>query len=313
MQTALIIGGTGQLGRTLKLHLIKKKIKPVITTRYKKNELNKKNFVIVKLDIYNKNEIYSLIFNHKPKFIFYFSGQSSPSISFFKKNETIKSNYIGCRNFLDVIKKNNFDVKFFNATSSEIFAYTKKKITSESLKKTNSPYGYSKLKSFNITKKYRNKYKLKTFNIIFFNTESIYRNKKFLIPKICMAAINAKKFKKKTSFGNLNVVREWNWADDQCRILIKFLDKKPQDFILSNGKRYSVLEMIKFAFEYFSLNHEDYIMVNKKLIRKKEVIEKKSNYKIYLRKNKIKEPNFIFGKKLIHKIIEHILKGSKNF
>ena len=56
-----------------------------------------------------------------------------------------------------------------------------------------------------------------------------------------MAAIRAKKFGTKTAFGNLEIAREWNWCSEQCEYLLKFLNKKPQDFILSNGKLFSEL------------------------------------------------------------------------
>ena len=79
------------------------------------------------------------------------------------------------------------------------------------------------------------------------------------MPKICLAAIKAKEKNIKTEFGNLNISREWNWCDEQCKYLIIFVNKKPQDFILSNGKSYSAINLMKFAFGYFNLDYKKYI------------------------------------------------------
>lgn len=78
-------------------------------------------------------------------------------------------------------------------------------------------------------------------------------------------------------------------ADDQCDLLVKFVKKKPQDFILSNGKPYSVKKMINYAFQYFKLDYTKYIKVSKKFYKKGEAIKKKSDYLYYLNKNNIKK------------------------
>ena len=144
----------------------------------------------------------------------------------------------------------------------------KKKIGLKTKKNPISPYGFAKLKSYQITKKFREKYNLSTYNAIIFNTESTLREKDYLIPKICIAAINAKKLGKKTEFGNLKIAREWNWCSEQCEYLLKFLTKKPQDFILSNGKLFTAIQMVKFAFDYFNIDYKPFILKNKKFFRK---------------------------------------------
>ena len=190
-----------------------------------------------------------------------------------------------------------------NSSSSEIFSDTKKKLEIKSKKKPISPYGKAKLLSFNITKKFRESYNVKSYNAIFFNTESYFREKNFLIPKICLAAINAQKFGKITSFGNLNVVREWNWCDEQCNLLLKFISKKPQDFILSNGKPFSGYQMLEFAFEYFKLDFRNFIKIDSKHFRKRDFNYKLSNFKKNIVNQNSKWIPKIFGKKLIYKLI----------
>ena len=309
---AIIVGGTGQFGIITSKFLLKKNYKVIVTTRYpkKRNLFSKdKNLKISKLNIYDKNEIKKLIFKFKPNIVFYFAGQSSPSKSFLKRKETYKSNVIGCKNFLDILFKNNIKCKFVNASSCEIFGKINGKIKLSSIKKPVSPYGYSKLESFKITKKYRDVNNVASYNAIIFNTESHLRNRVYLIPKICMAAISAKKRNIKTKFGDLKISREWNWCEDQVKYLHRFVQKKPQDFILSNGKNYSAIKMLKFAFEYFNLDYKKYIIFNnKKFLRKKDVKDKKSDYKSCLIRNKVLRKDKIFGEKLVKKLIEFYLK-----
>ena len=312
---AILVGGTGQFGISLSKELFKRKTKIVITTRSikkAKKKFGKSKFNYEKLNVLNIKQIKKLLLKYKPEKIFYLAGQSSPGKSFSTKKETYLSNFAGCKNFLEVLKKYKIPSKFINFSSCEIYGDYKRKINIESKKKPISPYGLAKLKAHNETKKYRKKYNLKSYNAIIFNTESIYRPKDYLIPKICIAAIKAKKNNVKTKFGNTKIIREWNWCEEQCKYLLKFIEKKPQDFILSNGKFFSATEMLKFAFDYFNLNYKKFVVVDKKFIRKADSKIKKSNFLVCLRKNKIKRVNKIYGKKLINKLILHYLNEKKH-
>ena len=311
---AIIVGGTGQFGITLVNQLLKKKIKIIVTTRSltkTKKKLKNKKINLIKLNILSKIQIKKLLLKYKPEVIFYLAGQSSPGKSFFCKEETYLSNFIGCKNFLETLKDYKISSKFINFSSCEIYGNFKKKINLKSEKKPISPYGFAKLKAHIETKKYRENFNLKTYNAIIFNTESIYRPKNYLIPKICLAAIKAKKNNLKTKFGNIKISREWNWCEDQCRILLKFIEKKPQDFILSNGKFFSAKQMLSFAFGYFKIDYRNFILIDKKFIRKTDSKIKKSNFLQCLNRNKIKRVDKIYGKKLIHKIIHHYLNEQK--
>lgn len=315
---AIIIGGSGQIGISLCYKLLKKNYKIIITSRnvklaQKKIPFKNKNLKIVKLDILNKKKIKLFLNKEMPQIIFYFAGQSSPSKSFLKSKVTFESNFTGCKNFLKLIYEEKINCKFVNASTCEIFDKKLKKIGPNSKKKPISPYGNSKLKSHNLTKFYRNSKKLKAYNAIFFNTESIYRHKNYLIPKICIAAINANRFNKISYFGNLDISREWNWADEQTEYLIKFVNKKPQDFILSNGKSFSARQMLEFAFNHFKLDYKKYIKTHAKFLRKKDFLGKISNYQKCLKRNKLNRKSKIYGKKIIELLINHYEKQRKNF
>ena len=313
---SIIVGGSGQLGISLAKLLLKKKYKVIVTTRNlslaaKKIPIRNKNLKLIKLDVLKKNQINSMIENIKPKIIYYFAGQSSPVLSYKKNKITYLSNVKGCENFLKILYEKKIKTKFVNASSSEIFSKSVKKIGINSKKEPISPYGKAKLISFNITKFFREKKKLNTYNVIIFNTESYYRKKNYLIPKICIAAIKAKRYGKKTFFGNLDVSREWNWSDEQVIYLMKFVNKKPQDFILSNGYSYSAKKMLSYAFEYFNLNYKLFTKTKKNYIRKKDFLIKKSNFTSCLNRNNIKRNSKVHGKKLINLMIKFYLNEKK--
>ncbi len=313
--SAIIIGGTGQFGILMGRLLEKKNYKVFITSRNNKKRFYLKKYLkesnLIKLNIYNKKEIKKVISKLNPKLILYFAGQSSPQLSFKRKRETLKSNFYGCKNVLEVMRENNINCKFLNAASSEMYGHVKGKIELSTPKKPLSPYGLAKKKSFNLVKEYREKYNMNNYNAILFNSESFLRKKNFVIPKICLAAINAHKYKKKTILNNILVSREWNWCESQCELIFKFLKKPPQDFISSNGKCYSIREMLTFAFRYFKLDYKEFIIVKNLSLKKNEVKIKKTDFFKYLKKNGIKINFKIYGKSLIIKMIKYYLNENK--
>ena len=190
-----------------------------------------------------------------------------------------------------------------------MYGHVKNKININTIKKPLNPYGLAKKKSFDLVKKFRIKKGILGYNAIMFNTESILRNKNFLIPKICLGAINAYKNKKKLVLNNIITTREWNWCEEQCKLLYEFSKKKPQDFILSNEKAYSIQQMLIFAFRYFNLDYKDYVITRFKKLKKNEVKSKKSQCKKNFEKNNIHFKSNIFGKKLIYKMLKFYLNA----
>jgi GDPmannose 4,6-dehydratase len=315
LKIALIIGGTGQIGVYLANELIKKKYKVFISSRKiaeaKRNKFQivniykKVNFV--KLNLYNKKKVQELIKKIKPDNIYYLAGQSSVDKSFKKPKETVISNFYGCKNVLESLKEIKFSGKFLNIASSEIFGNQKGFKSLNKKLKPVSPYGKAKLRSFNLTKKFRKKFKLKTYNAILFNCDSILRPKNFVIPKICLSAIRAYNGdKEKIKFGDLNVVRDWGWVEEYVEGIYKITEKKPNDIIIATGKFFKLKDLIKYAYDFFNLNWKDYIIETNKLKRPKEIREVKVNTKQTERKIGWKAKTD--GKKVILKLIKYYLK-----
>jgi GDPmannose 4,6-dehydratase len=315
LKIALIIGGTGQIGVYLANQLLKKKYKVFISsrkiTKAKRNKFKiiniykKVNFV--KLNLYNKKKVHKLIKKIKPDNIYYLAGQSSVDKSFKKSKETIISNFYGCKNVLESLKEIKFSGKFLNIASSEIFGNQKGFKSLNKKLKPVSPYGKAKLRSFNLTKNFRKKFKLKTYNAILFNCDSILRPKNFVIPKICLSAIRAYNGdKEKIKFGDLNVVRDWGWVEEYVEGIYKITEKKPNDIIIATGKFFKLKDLIKYAYDSFNLNWKDYIIETNKLKRPKEIREVKVNTKQTERKIGWKAKTD--GKKIILKLIKYYLK-----
>jgi len=315
LKTALIVGGTGQIGIYLANELLKKKYKIFISTRKitldKKNKLKiiniDKKVNLVKLNLYKKREILDLIKKINPNIIFYLAGQSSVAKSFEKPKETIVSNFNGCKNFLEILKKNKFLGKFINIASSEIFGNQKGLKSLKKKLKPISPYGKAKLKSFNLTKNFRRKFKLKTYNAIIFNCESILRPKNFVIPKICLSAIKAfNGYKKITKFGNLEVVRDWGWAEEYVKAIYKITLHQPDDIIIATGKYFRLKDLIRYAYDFFGLDWKDHVIETNKLKRPKEIrIVKVSTEQTF---NKIGWKAKINAKNIVIKLIKYYLK-----
>ena len=315
MKIALIIGGTGQIGVYLANQLLKKKYKVFISSR-KITEAKRNKFKIIniykkvnfiKLNLYNKKKVKELIKKIKPDNIYYLAGQSSVDKSFKKPKETIISNFYGCKNVLESLKEIKFSGKFLNVVSSEIFGNQKGFKSLNKKLKPVSPYGVAKLKSFNLTKKFRKKFKIKTYNAILFNCDSILRPKNFVIPKICLSAIKAfDGYKEKIKFGDLNVVRDWGWVEEYVEAIYKITQKKPDDIIIASGKYFKLKDLIKYAYQFFNLDWEDYIIQTNKLKRPQEIREVKVNIKQTHRKIGWKAKTD--GKKVILKLIKYYLK-----
>ena len=315
MKIALIIGGTGQIGVYLANQLLKKKYKVFISSRkITEAKINKfkiiniyKKVNFIKLNLYNKKKVKELIKKIKPDNIYYLAGQSSVDKSFKKPKETIISNFYGCKNVLESLKEIKFSGKFLNIASSEIFGNQKGFKSLNKKLKPVSPYGKAKLRSFNLTKNFRKKFKLKTYNAILFNCDSILRPKNFVIPKICLSAIRAfNGDKQKIKFGDLNVVRDWGWVEEYVEGIYKITENKPNDIIIATGKFFKLKDLIKYAYNFFNLNWKDYIIQTNKLKRPQEISEVKVNTK--QTENKIGWKAKTDGKKVILKIIKYNLQ-----
>lgn len=279
---ALIFGITGQDGAILSSILLKKKYEVFGISR------NKDYSKLVKLKINDKikkiatikNSIILNLLNKNFQEIYFLGGQSNVIKSFTYINQTYESQIKPINIILNfILNQKGKKSKFLYAASSEMFGQqnTKKKINENTSKNPLSPYGLSKLISFEIIKEYRNTHNLPVCSAILFNHESSLRQKDYIIKKIIDTARRIKFNKRnKLIIGNVNIKRDWGWAEDfmnACNLILR--KNRIDDYVIATGKTVSLKTMLRLSFRSQGLNWKKYTRVNKKLIRKFDI---KENY-----------------------------------
>ncbi len=281
---ALIFGVTGQDGAILSSILLKKNYKVHGISRTKK-KLN-----LSKLNISNKIKVHNINNLNEKKIIkilsksfdeiYFLGGQSSVFNSFTAIQETYESQIKPVKFILNfILNQKGRKSKFLYAASSEMFGEKKKreKFNEDTIKDPISPYGLSKLISYEIIKQYRNTYNLPVCSAILFNHESNLRPDEYVLKKITSFILKIKSRKKtKLKIGNINIKRDWGWSEDfmkACNLILK--NNKIDDFIIATGKTVSLKTMIKLAFKQYDLNWKSYVEIDKNLFRKFDI---KENY-----------------------------------
>ncbi len=311
-RTALITGISGQDGAYLAKLLLEKKYKVIGTDRRSARSVN---WRLSRLGIENKiiheemelGEIYEIqrVFK-KYKFdeVYNLAAQSFVATSFRSPINTANITGLGSLRILETIRTLNPKIKFYQASSSEMFGDVLNKFQNEETPfNPQSPYAVSKLFSHYLTKNYRDSYNLYAVSGILFNHESPLRGEEFVTRKIIKGLINI--LHNKIQFlelGNLYAKRDWGYAKEYVEAMWLMLQqKKPEDFVISTGKTYSIKEFINHATNYLNMdtkwvgkgldeklinkkNSKIIIKINKKFFRPAEVNFLKGNYKRALNK-----------------------------
>ena len=230
-------------------------------------------------------ESYARIFNMvqkiKPDEIYHLGAQSYVGYSFEDEFSTFNTNINGTHYILSAVKEFAGSVKFYFASSSEMFGKVKFSPQDETtIFHPRSSYGISKVTGFHLTKNYREAYKLHASSGILFNHESPRRGFEFVTRKITFAAARIKKgLQKKLYLGNIEAKRDWGHAKDYVQAMWLMLQQNaPDDYVIGTGKDHSVEEFAKKAFDHLNLNYKDYVVLDKNLIRPSEVETLLANY-----------------------------------
>ena len=253
-KTALITGISGQDGAYLSEFLLKKKYKIIgvdknINKNYwrlKKLKIYKKIFFL-KADITNLVQIEKIFSKYKIHEVYNLAAQSSVQNSFIDPLKTANVSGLGVLKILEVIRKNKNKIKFYQASSSEMFGNLNSKLQSEiSNFNPQSPYAISKLFGHYTTISYRKSYNIYAVSGILFNHESPLRGKEFVSKKIIRGLIDVKKNRKKfIKLGNIYSKRDWGFAKEYVQQMWKMLNQKiPRDFVIASGKTYSIKDFV---------------------------------------------------------------------
>ena len=277
----LITGISGQDGAYLAKFLLKKNYKIIGVERrsarsnnWRLESLNIASKVIIEdIDIKEINNLIRLFNKYKIDEVYNLAAQSFVHSSFLNPIETSQVNAIGVLNILEIIRNNKRKIKFYQASTSEMFGkHGKKNQDEKTIFHPRSPYATSKTFAHYSVQNYRESYNLHAVNGILFNHESPLRGEEFITRKITLGLARIYLGKQKIlKVGNIYSKRDWGYAEDYVVAMWKMLQSKtPKDYVIATGKNYSVKQFINECVKHLKLNTKWIgIGLNEKLINKK--------------------------------------------
>lgn len=224
-------------------------------------------------DLTDAEQISNIIYNIKPDEVYNLGAQSHVRVSFDTPEYSANTTALGTVRLLEAIRRSGINVKFYQASSSEMFGASPPPQNEERNFIPRSPYACSKLFSYWMVKNYREGYKMFASNGILFNHESPRRGATFVTRKITkgVAAILAKK-QKYLFLGNLEAKRDWGYAPEYVECMWKILQQdNADDFVIGIGESHSVKEFVEKTFSYVELKWEDYVKIDQRYFRPTEV------------------------------------------
>lgn len=278
MKRAIIVGVYGQDGRLLYDFLLKRKYS--IVGIDKKRIHCPLGTSSKQVDILKYAEVADMINKFQPHEVYYLAGFHHSSEDLPIENvELLQHSYevhvSGLANFLEAMKRFWPKARLFYAASSHIFGETKYKIQDESTPINPSCiYGITKAAGLALCQFYRRRYGIFAAVGILYNHESSLRSERFVSRKIVKGAINIKGRKQKELLlGDLRAVNDWGYALDYVRAMHLILNNKlPDDFVIATGRRHTVLDFVRAAFECLGLDWKLYVEEDNNIVRKQNFL-----------------------------------------
>jgi GDPmannose 4,6-dehydratase len=277
---ALITGVTGQDGSYLAELLLEKgyevfgMVRRSSTENFDRINHLRDKIHLKQADLLDQLSIIRLIEECRPDEIYNLAAQSFVPTSWDQPMLTGEFNALGVTKILEAIRQVNKKIKFYQASSSEMFGKVQQVPQTE---KTpfypRSPYGVAKVYAHWITVNYRESYGIFAVSGILFNHESPRRGLEFVSRKITDGAARIKLgLSQKLYLGNLDAKRDWGYAGDYVRAMwLMFQQSQPEDFVIATGENHTVRELAEIAFSHLGLNYKDYVQVDPRLVRPAEV------------------------------------------
>lgn len=225
-------------------------------------------------DLSDMGQISNIIYNVRPDEVYHLGAQSHVRVSFDIPEYTGNITALGTTRILEIVlRSNEKKIRFYQASSSEMFGSSPPPQDENTYFRPRSPYAVSKVYAYWMTVNYREGYDVFASNGILFNHESPRRGETFVTRKITRAIANIiSKRQEKVYLGNLESKRDWGYAPDyvECMWRILQLDR-PSDYVIGSGKSHSVREFLKKAFDYVGLDYQKYVEFDPKYYRPLEV------------------------------------------
>lgn len=279
-RVALITGITGQDGSYLAELLLDKGYKVYGMVRraslenYERIEHLRDKIELVQGDLLDQYSLMSVLQKSRPSEVYNLAAQSFVPTSWAQPVLTSEFTALGVTRILEAIRFVDPTIKFYQASSSEMYGKVRETPQSEETPfYPRSPYGVSKAYGHYITVNYRESYGLFAVSGILFNHESPRRGLEFVTRKVTDGVARIKLgLANELRLGNLSAKRDWGFAGDYVRAMWMMLQQTtPDDYVIATGEAHSVKDLVQLAFGSVDLDWEKYVKVDKEFIRPAEV------------------------------------------
>ena len=279
-RTALITGITGQDGSYLAEHLLSLGYRVCGVVRRSASEnfwrINhlQDHIELVQADLLDQSSLDEAIRSTQPDEVYNLAAQSFVPVSWEQPLLTAEFTGVGVTRVLEAIRKQDTSIRFYQASSSEMFGKVREVPQTEVTPfYPRSPYGCAKVYGHQITVNYRESYDLHASCGILFNHESPRRGLEFVTRKITHAAARIKLgLDKELHLGNLDARRDWGYAGDYVRAMHLMLQQnEPSDYVIATGDTHSVRELVELAFREAGLDWQDHVVLDTRFVRPAEV------------------------------------------
>ena len=280
MPTALITGITGQDGSYLAELLLSKGYRVVgmarraSTVTYERIEHLLDDIIVIQGDLTDQGSLLSMFEEYKPTEVYNLAAQSFVPTSWNQPAFTGDVTALGVTRMLEAIRFVNSKIKFYQASSSEMFGKVVEVPQTESTPfYPRSPYGVAKVYGHWITVNYRESFDLFAVSGILFNHESPRRGLEFVTRKISNGVARIKLgLAKELRLGNLESRRDWGFAGDYVKAMWLMLQQpKPDNFVVGTGETHSVREFCEIAFGHLGLDYNEFVVNDESYYRPAEV------------------------------------------
>lgn len=277
---ALITGITGQDGSYLAEFLLERDyevlgmVRRSSTVNFERIAHIQDRITFVPGDLLDEISMIQILRQYRPQEVYNLAAQSFVQTSFGQPVLTGETTGLGVTRLLDAIRLVDPDIRFYQASSSEMFGKVQEVPQVETTQfHPRSPYGVAKVYGHWITLNYRESYDLHATSGILFNHESPRRGLEFVTRKISHGVAQIKTgAADELRLGNLDAQRDWGFAGDYVEAMWLMLQQdKPEDFVICTGETHSVREFCEVAFSHAGLNWEDHVTIDEQFMRPAEV------------------------------------------
>lgn len=280
MPRALITGITGQDGSYLAEFLLEKgydvvgMVRRSSTLNFERIAHIQDRLTLVSGDLTDGSALIHILRDHRPQEIYNLAAQSFVPTSFGQPVLTGDVTGLGVTRVLDAIRFVDTSIRFYQASSSEMFGKVVETPQRESTPfYPRSPYGVAKVYGHWATVNYRESYNLFACSGILFNHESPRRGLEFVTRKIANGVARIKLgLDRELRLGNLDAQRDWGFAGDYIKAMWLMLQQdQPEDYVIATERTHTVRRFCEIAFKHVGLNWEDYVILDERFVRPAEV------------------------------------------